>query len=294
VNIDTHRAVRLLAGGLGVVIALVFAATVVAAAFVALGLPPESRADDPPATPAQPKPTELVVALKLGDPIMQAGAVKDGGQIVLARGLEVEIARALAKRLGIPHVRFVYVRPPSRLLAAKVRPWHLTIASIRTVPAAKAAADLSDPYLLTDQAVVLRRGLPRLTSLGDLKGLATCALRGSDGARAIAASVHPSTAPLLVASDERLLEVVRTGVCDAALVDADDVGGFVAGKGTLLGPVTARVPYGGGFVVAVTRGGPIAVADVDQALARMRADGTLHGLARAWLGIDPWRLRPLE
>ena len=103
--------------------------------------------------------------------------------------------------------------------------------------------------------------------------------------------MHPVRRPLLVASDERLLEVVRTGVCDAALVDADGVGRFVAGRGTLLGPVTARVAFGGGYVVAVTRGGPIAVAEVDRALARMRADGTLHRLARAWLGIDPARLR---
>jgi len=293
--VNEHRTLRLLAGGLGVVIALGFAATTIAGVLVALGLPPEGRADDPPTTaPAQPRPTELVVALKLGDPVLQAGAVKDGGEVILARGLEVDIARALARRLGIPRVRFVYVRPASRLLAAKVRPWHLTIASIRPVPAAKASADLSDPYLVTDQAVVLRRGLSRLTSLAELQKLVTCALRGSDGARAIAASVHPAESPILVGSDERLLEVVRTGACDAALVDARGVGRFVAGRGTLLGPVLARVPYGGGFVVSVTRGGPIAVGDVDRALAGMRNDGTLHTLARAWLGIDPARLRPLE
>jgi len=277
------------------VIAVVFVAAAVGTVLVALGLPPESRAGDPPATdPSAPRPTELVVALKLGDPVLQAGAVTGEGQVILARGLEVEIARALAKRLGIPRVRFVYVRPASRLLAAKVRPWNLTIASIRTVPAARTTADLSDPYLVTDQAIVLRRGIGRLASMGELRKLVTCALRGSDGARALAASVRPSHAPLLVASDDRLLEIVRTGACDAALVDSRDVGRFVAGRGTLLGPVLARVPFGGGYVVAVTRGGPIAVDEVDQALARMRADGTLHRLVRAWLGIDPARLRPLS
>jgi len=292
--VSWRTVVTAIAGGLGVVIAVVFVVASVGTVLVALGLPPEGRADDPPATTDVPRPTELVVALTLGDPVLQAGAVKEGGEIILARGLEVEIARALAKRLGIPRVRFVYVRPASRLLATKARPWQLTIASIRTVPAARAAADLSDPYLPTDQAVVLRRGLPRPTSVAALRKLVTCALRGRDGARAIAASVRPVRAPILVASEERLLEVVRTGVCDAALVDADGVGRFVAGHGALLGYVTARIPYGGGYVVAVTRGGPIAVAEVDRALARMRADGTLHRLARTWLGIDPARLRPLS
>jgi len=292
----SHAAVRALVGGIGVVAFLVVGAIVTALVLVALGLPAESRADDTPPTPApivEPRPTELVVALTLGDPVLQAGAVRDG-QVILARGLEVDIARDLARRLGIPRVRFVYVRPASRLLAARVRPWHITIASIRPVRAASAVADLSEPYLGTDQAVVLRRGLPRLTALGDLQDKVTCALRGSDGARAIAAAVRPAVRPILAPSNDRLLQLVQTGACDAAVVPAGTVGRFVTDRGGLLGPVTARVELGAGYVVAVTRGGPIAVAEVDRALQRMRMDGTMHRLARAWLGIDPARLRALR
>ena len=173
--------------------------SIAATALVALGRPAASRADDaPPAVTIEaPPPTELVVALRLGDPVLQAGAVRDGGEVILARGLEVEIARVLARRLGIPRVRFVYVRPVSRLLAAKVRPWHLTIASIRPVRAASAVADLSDPYLVTDQAVVLRRGLPRLTSLGrppQPDHVRPPGERRRQGARRCRAAGHPSRA----------------------------------------------------------------------------------------------------
>ena len=289
-----HSAARAMVGGIGVVAGLLGGVVVAAVVIVALGLPAESRADDPPPVPvAQPRPTELVVALDLGDPVLQAGAVRDG-QVFLARGLEVDLARDLARRLGIPRVRFLYVRPASRLLAAKVRPWHLTIASIRPGRTASSVADLSKPYLGTDQAVILRRGLPRLAALGELRSRITCALRGGDGARALAATVAPTVRPILAPSNERLLQLVQTGVCDAAVVPADTVGRLVAGRGALLGPITARVELGGGYVVAVTRGGPIAVAEVDRALTRMRADGTLHRLARTWLGIDPARLRPLR
>ena len=288
-------AVRALAGGIGLVAGIVVCA-IVAAGLLALGMPADSRADDPPPTTTvapEPRPTELVVALGLSDPVLQAGVVR-GGEVIIARGLEVDIARNLAKRLGIPRVRFVYVKPASRLLVATVRPWDLTIASIRPVRAASASADLSDPYLGTDQAVVLRRGLAPLTTLGDLRREITCAVRGSDGARAIAGSVHPFVKPVLAPSETRLLELVQTGACDAALVDAGSAGRFVAGRGGILGPVSAKVERGDGYVVAVTRGGPIAVSEVDRALARMRADGTMHRLARQWLGIDPARLRPLR
>lgn len=291
---SVRSAAKSLGGALGVVAGLVAAAALVAAALVALGLPADSRADDPPAPGAVfLRPTELVVGLALGDPVMQAGAVREGGVVVLARGFEVDVARQLARRLGIPRVRFVYVHPASRLVAAQQRPWHITIAAIRPGRPAAANADLSEAYLVTDQAVVLRRGIAPLTALAELRTRITCARRGSDGARAIGASVTPGTAPILPASDERLFQLVQTGVCDAALVDADGVGRFVAGRGVLLGPVRARVESGRGYVVAVTRGGPVALAEVDRALRRMRVDGTLHRLARQWLGIDPSRLRPL-
>jgi len=294
--VTLHSAVRALAGGLGIVAGLVGCAGVAAAVLVALGLPAESRAEDPPPAPApvvQPRPTELVVALGLGDPVLQAGAVRDG-EVVVARGLEVDLARELARRLSIPRVRFVYVRPGSRLLAATVRPWAVTIAAIRPTKAVASVADLSNPYLGTDQAVVLRRDLPPLSSLGDLRRKVTCALRGSDGARVVAGLPAPAARPLLVPSNDRLLELVQTGTCDAAVVSADGVGRLVAGKGGLLGPVSARIEYGGGYVVAVTRGGPVAVADVNRALGQLRADGTMHRLARRWLGIDPSHLRPLR
>ena len=73
------------------------------------------------------------------------------------------------------------------------------------------------------------------------------------------------------------------------------MGGMALSGALAYGELAARFPEaGGGYVVAVTRGGPVAVADVNRALARMRADGTMHRLTRRWLGIDPARLRPLS
>jgi len=284
-------------GAFGVVVGVVGCAAVAAAVLVALGLPAQGRADDgPPPEPTpipEPRPTTLVVALDLRDPVRQAGVVK-GRDVILARGLEVEIAREIARRVGIPKVRFVYVRPATRLLAAKAPSWHLGIASLRAAPKAGDEADLSESYLGTDQAVVLRRGLSRLATLRELRALRSCALRGSEGSRTLATVVSPALTPMLPSSPERLFQLVQTGVCDAALVDAGDVGRFVAGRGGLLGPVSARIAYGNGYSLSITRGGPVGAADVGVALRRMRADGTMHRLARTWLRIDPARLRLLR
>lgn len=287
-------AIGTLVGGMGVVAGVVTTAIVCAVLAVALGLPAQGRAEDAAATPlvAGP-PAELVIGLSLGDPVLQAGVVRDG-EVVLARGFEVDVARSVARRLRARQLRFVDVRPSARLLTAGSPGWAFAIASVRAGRATAGRVDLSVPYLTTDQAVVPRRGLARPRTLADLRGLALCAVRGSDGATAIAGTVRPAARPLLVPSAGRLLEMVRTGICDAALVDAAAAGPLLEGRGGLFGPVVTKVEHGDGLSIAVTRGGPVVVTDVDRALRRLRADGTLHRLARAWLGIDPARLRTLR
>jgi ABC-type amino acid transport substrate-binding protein len=279
----------------GVVVAcLIGSAAIVAAALVALGLPAQSRADDAPVPPVvQPRPDVLVVALDLRDPVRQAGVVR-GGEVILARGLEVDIAREIARRLRVPRIQFIYLPTASRLPSTTARPWHLVIASLTPTGSSGARADLSQPYIGNDQAVVLRRGLPPLRALGDLRGKVVCAVRGSDGARALAVSIPDTGRSILAVSNKRLVELAQTGVCDASLVDADEAGRLVAGLGGILGPVKARVSLDGGSVVAVGKDGPVTVVEVDRALSRMRADGTMHRIARTWLGIDPGRLRLLR
>lgn len=288
------RAIRAVAGGLGLMIGIVGGAVAVAVALIALGAPAESRADDTPVAPAVvERPTELVVALSLGDPRLQAGVVR-GLDVLLARGLEVELARRLRKQLRIPRIRFVDVRPSIRLMASGNRPWHLAIASVLPSRLAASSAELSVPYLPAGQAVVLRRGLTRPRSLDDLRGRVLCAVRGSDGISAITRVIRPRPRPIRATGDERLMQLLQTGACDAALVDVVDAGRLVEGRRGRVGPVAGRVGDDEGFVVAITRGSGITLAEVDRALRRLRTDGTLAALGRAWLGIDPSELRPLR
>lgn len=259
--------------------------------------PVAANAADPsaPAGTAPTSPASLVIALGLRDPAMGAGVLR-GGEVVLARGFEVELAKLLARRLGGRVGRFVELRPAVRLLAGPSGGggWQLAVAGIERPRTPRAAAGLSAPYLTTDAAVVLRRHLPRPRGLADLRGRVLCAIRGSGGARAIATVVRPRTAPVLATRVDRLHELLRTGACDAALVPAIEAGRFVRGHGGEVGPVAGRVESGDGFVVAVAGGTGPDVAAVDRALARLRSGGTLGRLARSWLGIDPARLRVLR
>jgi ABC-type amino acid transport substrate-binding protein len=267
-------------------------AAVPVACAVALAVLLAAQAGAAEAQPRQPA-RPVVVALSLGDPALQAGVVR-GRDVILARGFEVELARTLARRLGTRIGRFVDVRPPEGLPAAGPPTWHLAFAAIEPSHTARRTADLSVPYLTTDLAVVLRRGLDRPRRLADLRPRLLCMARGTGALEVVRRAVRPTRAPLVAAGIERLRSLVRAGACDAAVLPAVEAGRFVASQVGLLGPVAGRIEHGEGLVVAVARGSGIGVATVDRELRRLRTDGTLGRLARMWLALDPATLRRLR
>lgn len=269
-------------------------AAALAAALVLVAVPAAARADGTPTAPSPPPapPTSFVVALSLEDPLLQAGVVR-GRDVILARGFEVELSRVLARRLGGHVERFVYVPSAARLLVSNAPGWHLALGGVERSRGARSGADLTVPYLTTDVAVVARLGLDRPRRLADLRAARLCAVRASAGARA-AATVHPRAPVSLVAGSARLLGLVRTGACDAALVPATQASRFLREGGRTIGRAVGRIPSGDGVGAVVPRGTGLDVRAVDRELGRLRRDGTLGRLARAWLGLDPAALRVLR
>jgi polar amino acid transport system substrate-binding protein len=244
--------------------------------------------------PAAPAPTpepldELVVALHLPAPGLQVGAVR-GRDVVAASGLEIDVARALARRLGARRVRFLQVSDPAALTSAGPKPWHVAIAALEARD--RGAVDLTASYLRSDPVVLMRAGLPRPRNLADLRARLLCAVRGSAGA--IEARRIRSLFPLLAADgDADLLRLVQTGRCDAALREAPRLGVAMQRIGGRYGPVGGRVETSASWAIAVPRESAVA-ARVARAISRLRRDGTLGRIAVRWLGFDPLRLRALR
>lgn len=269
--------------------------TVVATAAVVAGLAaPLAGADGAPTAPsaAVPPPEAIVVALALRDPLLQAGVVR-GRDVILARGFEVELARTLARRLGGRVERFVYVPSAARLVASSASGWQLALGGFERTPDAAAGGDLSDAYLTTDVVVVASSRLERPRRLADLRTTRLCAVRGSAGARA-ATTVHSRTPPVFVAGTERLQTLLRTGACDAVLVDATQAWRLARDGRVTVGRAVGRIASGEGLVLVVAHGGGLDVRTVDRVLERLRRDGTLGRLARTWLGLDPSALPVLR
>ena len=238
--------------------------------------------------PSAPKTTKLVVALDLTGSSLQAGAVR-GSQVVLAKGFEVELARAVASELGVSKVSFVNVSR-DRLIRPGKKSWDLALGQL--TPTGR-GVDYSDPYLGKSHAVVVRRGLPKPTKLGTLKGLQVCAEERTASATVVVGRVRPNLPALLAPNTGAMLRRVQTGACDAAVLDVTELRAALVGHAGRLGPVAGRIETDVAYAIALEKRSPL-TPKVNRALRRLRAGGTLARLRSEWLGGDPLRLPVLR
>jgi polar amino acid transport system substrate-binding protein len=257
-----------------------FLLAVTVAAILAVAATANSR-------PAQ-RSTELVVALDLAGSRLQAGAVR-GSQVVLAKGFEVELAKAIARDLGVKTVTFLNV-PRERIVAPGKKSWSFALGQL-SGPAR--GVDFSTPYLQKSHAVVVRRGLRTPTKLGALRGLQLCAEKRTSSATVVVGRVRPALPALLASDTAAMLRRVQTGACDAAVLETTELRAALAGRADRLGPVVGRIETDVAYSIALPNGSPL-TQKVNRALKRLRADGTLARLRSDWLGGDPLRLRALR
>ena len=254
-------------------------------ALLAAALAPGSAAAQVPTkTPGQ-----LVVGVSMPAAGFQVGAVR-GRDVLFAKGYEIDLAKAIARELGVPSVRFVQEDRFSAFFEAGVKDYDLALSQITITDARDAVVDFSHPYFVADQAVLLRRGLT-LTKrrFSQLRKLRLCAERGTTGAKQ-ARRIRPAR-PVRVFGDASRLEAeLYQRRCDAIVGDAARLGALRAQAPQRFGELAGRIRTGERYG-AVFESGSALRAPVDDALGALEDDGTLGRLAAAWLSTDVARLR---
>jgi polar amino acid transport system substrate-binding protein len=260
-----------------------------AVALLVLALAVPAGAGAPPTK----SPGELVVGVSMPVAGLQVGAVR-GRDVVLAKGLEIDLARALARKLGVPRVRFVHERLFSTLVSGRPSDWDLAVAAITITPERSRRVDFSVPYLTGDQAVLLREGLvPVPASIAALRGLQLCSERATTGARVIVERIKPRKRPRLVNSPSQLVYDLFHDRCDAVVYDAAVLGAQRAAAperyGAFAGRIVTREQYGIAFPRGSALRGP-----VNTALRALQRDGTLGRLQQRWLSANLSQLKELK
>jgi ABC-type amino acid transport substrate-binding protein len=260
-----------------------------AIALAALALAAAASAAAPPTK----VPGELTVALSLPSPGLQAGAVQ-GTKVVFAKGLEPDLARSLAAKLGVRTVRFVNEPLFSKLVAKGPKPWDFAIAAITITPTRHANVGFTAPYMTADQGVLVRKGLaPVPTTVAALAGLQLCSERATTGATYIVSTIRPAKKPQLAKTPTALFDLLRAGRCDAAVYDSPILAAEQASAPDRYGPLAGTIPTGERYGIAVEKGSRL-LGPLNGALNALVRDGTVDRLARRWLATNPAKLRVLS
>jgi ABC-type amino acid transport substrate-binding protein len=251
------------------------------AALVALTAVTTAAAASPPTK----TPGELRVALSMPAAGFQVGAVR-GRDVVLARGLEVDLARAIGKQLGAGRVVFVNEPLHSTLVSGGAKDWDMALGQITITAARAQRVDFSAPYLAADQGVLLRDGYPtRPSSLAALRPLQLCAERATTGAQLVVSTIKPTRKPRLLENPSRLSYELFTQKCDAVVFDAPSLAVLRRQAPGRYGPLVGRIATKESYAAAFQKGSALR-APVDAALARLKRAGTIEQLRKRWLGVD--------
>jgi polar amino acid transport system substrate-binding protein len=230
------------------------------------------------ATPARPPtrtPGVLTVAIELGNPGFAEGT--------LARptGFDVDVARALARRLGL-RVRFVRY-PFGRLFLPGPKPYDVALQFVTVLDSRKRLVDFSVPYYASRQGALVSRGTPRPASLAELREVQVCGKEVTTGLAFIENELRPASLVLEYTTAREALRALSTGICDGFVFDLP---ALIAAKraqparyGDLAGQFGPTERYG----VVLPKGSKLTPA-VNAAVRSLVGTGATTRLAKRYFG----------
>ncbi len=202
--------------------------------------------------------------------------IDDAGEFT---GLDVELARELAKRMGLP-AKFVQIGADRLYDTLLAKQCDALISALTPEASRLDHFAYSAPYF--DAGLVLVVPAASALKLDDLKGRTLAVEVGSEG-DARARWLARRTLGLHVLerdTPDEAMQAVEAGLADAALTDTATARQSVAARPTLhLGPRQTSSPY----VIAVRNDSPDLLRALDRVLAQVKSDGTLDSVLARWL-----------
>jgi polar amino acid transport system substrate-binding protein len=191
-------------------------------------------------------------------------------------GFEVEIADALARRLGVT-AEFVQNDWQTLLPSLERGDFDVAMNGLEVTPARRARVAFSRPYYAFTESLVVRRDAPPAASLADLAGRRVGTLEGSLALDMVRAA--PGVRLVLYEGVEEPYLDLEQGRIDAVLLDDIIAARYGLPRPTLRQAATLG---GGVYAIAVRPDQPALLAAVDDALAAMQRDGELRRILERW------------
>jgi polar amino acid transport system substrate-binding protein len=235
-----------------------------------------------PSAPPTLETGKLIVAFGDPAPGFASGTVR-GSTVTNPRGYEVDLASAVAKKLGLTPV-WMY-SPWNSLFAPGTKKFDISFQEATITSQRKKTVDFTTSYLNANQGVLLSKTAPVPHSLADLKNMQTCAQTNTTGLDWIKTQLHPAKQPLSFPTTTAAYQAVQINKCQAMILDVPLVSLEKKSSPSKFGPVAGQVvtheQYG-----AVLQKGSKLLAPVNTAMKALTANGTVGKLQKKWFNLN--------
>jgi polar amino acid transport system substrate-binding protein len=202
-------------------------------------------------------------------------------------GFESAVAYAVAEELGFSEDEVEWVEVPfNQSFKPGPKDFDFDINQISYVPARDEAVDFSESYYDVNQALVAVDGTPiaNATSLEDLGQYKLGAQVGTTSFDYIEQNIQPEQDPAVYDTNNDAIRALENGQVDGIVVDLPTAFFITAvqlDNGAIVGqfPTVGQQEY---FGMVFEDGNPL-VECVNQALDRLKEDGTLQSIQQEWL-----------
>lgn len=199
-------------------------------------------------------------------------------------GFEVQLSEALAKELGVK-VKLQATPWAGILAALESKRLDIVVNQVTISEERKKKYDFSTPYTVSGiQAVVAKKNADSIKQASDLAGKKVGMGLGTNYEQWLKDNV-PSAIVKTYDDDPTKYQDLRVGRIDAILVDrlaAFDLINKTNETLALAGDAFSRQEAG----IAVRKGEPELLKAIDDALEKLRKDGTLAKLSKQWFSAD--------
>jgi polar amino acid transport system substrate-binding protein len=210
-------------------------------------------------------------------------------------GFEYGLALDVAKQLGISASNVTFLRAPfATILLAGKKPYDFAMEETTITAQRAKVIGFSSPYFDANQGVLLAKGVPKPTSINDLKSLQTCAQAATTGLDWIQHKLRPSKPPRVYsASSSAAFDAVQSGACQALILDVPIIEAQNAKQPNAYGGVVGEIDTNEGYGAVFAKDSPLIPA-VSKAINTLKSNGTIAKLTKQWFGYDPSKIPVLS
>ena len=227
---------------------------------------------------------KLVVGLDPPAVGFQVGTLR-GSKVINPTGFEVDLAKDIAKKLGIPESSITWEKVPfDTLFRPGPKPFDFAFEEATITPQRQKVVDFSSSYFDANQGVLLNKSATAPKTLADLKSMTLCAQTATTGL-GYAQHQLKATKVQIYTTTSAAFSAVQVGRCNAFVMDVPIVASQKKSKPSAYGPVGGQIVTNEKYGAVLAKNSKLTPL-VSKAIDELNSDGTIGKLQKKWFNLN--------